>query len=160
MLGKSGGKWPIRRWLGLVVSFCRSIFWCVFFAWNYYTCQLSSRREDLRLSCLLTQALMPLESIVNLNDAIIIWLHYITFSHTCGLRTVYFINLKNFICVDIVKMSSQVLSFTRFVTYIISNKFNQHWQAAWNQSAGRMHAACGPRVGQHYFPFTTENKTL
>src|SRR6218665_3297227 len=40
--------------------------------WNYYPCHLPSRRHDLRLSCLLTQALMPLESIANLNDAIIV----------------------------------------------------------------------------------------
>src|SRR6218665_2828035 len=26
--------------------------------WNYYPCHLSSRRDDLRLSCLLTQALI------------------------------------------------------------------------------------------------------
>src|SRR6218665_2333749 len=57
---------------------------------------LSSRIDDLRLSCSLTQALMPLESIANLNDAI-------TFSLTCGLRTVYLINFKNVICVHIVK---------------------------------------------------------
>jgi len=38
--------------------------------WNYYSCHLSSSRQDLRLSCLLTQALMPLESTANLNDAI------------------------------------------------------------------------------------------
>src|SRR6218665_1650002 len=60
--------------------------------WNYYSCHLSSRRDDVRLSCLLTQALMPLESIANLNDAslyIVISLHYITFSLICGLRTVY-----------------------------------------------------------------------
>jgi len=31
---------------------------------------LSSRKDDLRLSCLLTEALMPLESIANLSDAI------------------------------------------------------------------------------------------
>jgi len=34
-------------------------------------------------------------------------------------------------------MSSQVLSFTQFVT-LISNKFSQHWRATWNQSEGRM----------------------
>ena len=39
-------------------------------ALNYYPSNLSNSRDDLRLSCLLTQALMPLESIVNLNDAI------------------------------------------------------------------------------------------
>jgi len=33
---------------------------------------------------------------------------------------------------------SQVLLFTWFFTHnIISNKCSQHWQAAWNQSAGR-----------------------
>ena len=37
--------------------------------WNYYHCHLCSRRDDLRLSYLLTQAMMPLESIANLNDA-------------------------------------------------------------------------------------------
>src|SRR6218665_3831000 len=38
--------------------------------WNYYSCNLSSRRDDLKLSCLLTQGLIPLESIANLNDTI------------------------------------------------------------------------------------------
>ena len=41
----------------------------------------TSSRYDLRLSCLLAQALMPLESIANLSDAIansyLITLHYI-----------------------------------------------------------------------------------
>jgi len=48
--------------------------------WNYYPSRLSSRRDDLRLSCLLAQALKPLESIADLSDAIYsIWLglHYI-----------------------------------------------------------------------------------
>jgi len=31
--------------------------------WNYYPCHLSSRKDDLRLSCLLTQALMPLRPV-------------------------------------------------------------------------------------------------
>src|SRR6218665_2403869 len=63
--------------------------------------------------------------------------YLITFSLTCGLRTVYLISLKNLICVDIVKMSSRpkVLSFTSFFTHnIISNNFSQHWRAARNQS--------------------------
>src|SRR6218665_1984917 len=38
--------------------------------WIYYPCHQSSRRDDLRLSCLLTQARMPLERIASLNDAI------------------------------------------------------------------------------------------
>jgi len=37
-------------------------------------------------------------------------------------------------------MSSQVLSFTLFFT-LISNKFSQDWQAAWNPSGGRMRPA-------------------
>jgi len=44
---------------------------------SYYPCHLSSRRDDLTLSCLLTQALMPLESIANFNDAIQLF-NYIT----------------------------------------------------------------------------------
>jgi len=45
--------------------------------WNYYSCHLSSRRDDLRLFCLQAQALMPLESIANLSDAILLF-DYIT----------------------------------------------------------------------------------
>src|SRR6218665_2293093 len=46
---------------------------------NYYSCHLSSRRDDLRLSCLLTQALRPLESIADLNHSMQLFflLHYI-----------------------------------------------------------------------------------
>jgi len=40
--------------------------------WNYYPSHLSRRRDVLKLSCLLTQTLMPLENIANLNDAIIV----------------------------------------------------------------------------------------
>jgi len=59
-------------------------------------------------------------------------LHYIT----CGLRTVYLINLKKLICVDIVKCQVKFCLLPDFFTQI-SNKFSQHWRAAWNQSAGR-----------------------
>src|SRR6218665_454377 len=38
--------------------------------WNYYTCHLSSRRDEVKTVLFLTHALMPLESIANLNDAI------------------------------------------------------------------------------------------
>ena len=38
--------------------------------WNCYPSHLSSRIDDLRLSCLQAQALMLLESIANLSDAI------------------------------------------------------------------------------------------
>src|SRR6218665_2587149 len=49
--------------------------------WNYCPSHLSTRRDNLRLSCLLAQALMPLESIADLSDAIHVvirlGLHYI-----------------------------------------------------------------------------------
>src|SRR6218665_4179534 len=85
--------------------------------WNYYLCHLSSRRVDLRLSCLLTQALMPLVRIANLNDAIYLF-DYITFSLTCGLRTVYLIiNLKNLIFVDIANVKSNFVFYLIFTHY-------------------------------------------
>src|SRR6218665_3850516 len=91
--------------------------------WNYYPCHLSSRRDDFRLFCLLTQALMLLESIANLSDAIQLF-DYITFSLTCGLRTIYLKNLKNSICVDIVKCQVKfclLLDFShRFLTNLVS----------------------------------------
>ena len=112
--------------------------------WNYYPCHLSSRRDDLRLPCLLTQALMPLESIANLNDAIVIWLHYITFSLTCGLRTVYFVNLKNLICVDIVKCHGKFCLLLYFLHWFLTNL-----ASTGGPHEIRRRAACGPRVGQH-----------
>jgi len=51
--------------------------------WNYYRCHLSSRRDDLRLSCLLTQTLMPLRPFREhcclewRYIGLVIWLHYI-----------------------------------------------------------------------------------
>ena len=85
--------------------------------WKDYPCHLSSRRDDLRLSCLLTQSLMPLESIANLNDAIIvIWLRYITFSLTCGLRTVYLINLKNWFVLILPNVKSSFVFYLTFYT--------------------------------------------
>ena len=47
------------------------------------------------------------------------FIHYITFSLTCGLRTIYLINLKNLICVDIVKCH---VKFTWFFTHNIISK--------------------------------------
>jgi len=38
--------------------------------WNYYPSQLSSRIDELRLSYLLAETLMPLKIIANLSDAI------------------------------------------------------------------------------------------
>src|SRR6218665_895433 len=50
--------------------------------WNYYPSHLSMRRDDLRLSCLLAHALMPLESIADLSDAIQFFDYpYITSGH-------------------------------------------------------------------------------
>ena len=68
---------------------------------------------------------MPLESIDNLNDAILLF-DYITVSLTCGLRIVYLINLKNLICVDIVKCQVKFfllldyLHVTLFLTILAS----------------------------------------
>ena len=45
--------------------------------WNYYPSHLSNRRDDVRLSCLLAQALMRLESIATLSDTIQLY-DYIT----------------------------------------------------------------------------------
>src|SRR6218665_4141496 len=71
-------------------------------------------------------------------------LDYMTFSLTCGLRTVYFINLKNLICVNIVKCQGKFCLLLYFFT-LISNKFSQHWRP----HEIRPRAAC-PRVGQHW----------
>jgi len=40
------------------------------FTWNYHPSHVSSRKDVLRMSCLLAQALKPLESIANLSGAI------------------------------------------------------------------------------------------
>jgi len=46
------------------------------------------------------------------------------------------------ICVDIVKCQVKFSLLLDFFTHnIISNKFSQHWRAAWNHSAGRMRPA-------------------
>src|SRR6218665_2674234 len=117
--------------------------------WNYYPSHISSRRDELRLSCLLTQALMPLESIANLNCAI--WLFdYITFSLTCGLRTVYLINLKNLICVDIAKCQVKccLLLVCLHIHVIL---FLRTLASSGGPNEIRRRAECGPgaRVGQH-----------
>src|SRR6218665_3371726 len=103
---------------------------------------LSSLQPQRGLSCLLTQALMPLESIANSNDAI--WLFdFITFSLTCGLRTVYLINLKNLICVDIFKCQVEfclLLDFLHMILFLtnLANTGGPH------EISRR--AACGPRA--------------
>ena len=52
------------------------------------------------------------------------------------------------------KILSQVLSFTWFLIQI-SNKFSQHWWAAWNQSAGRMRPA-GRRLDSTDIDYTLD----
>src|SRR6218665_3232133 len=85
---------------------------------------------------------MPLESIANLNDAIFdnIPLHFLT----CGLRTIYLINFKNLICVDILKCQFKFCLLFDFLPRFLTNL----------ASTGGPHeisrrAACGPRAGQH-----------
>jgi len=51
--------------------------------WNYYPSHLSSLRDDLRLSCLLARALIPLESIADLSEAIMV---IILTSPTCTFK--------------------------------------------------------------------------
>jgi len=117
--------------------------WIVFHSpctWNYYPSHLSSCRDDLRLSCLLAQALMPLESIAICYIEwcyIVIWLNYV-FSYLWVVNHI-FNKFKELDLSWYCQMSIQVLSFTWFFTQI-SNKFSQHWRAAWNQSEGRMRA--------------------
>src|SRR6218665_205492 len=51
----------------------------------------------------------------------LIRLHYITSSRTCWLRTIYSINLKNLICVDIVKWQVQfclLLDFSHIILFL------------------------------------------
>jgi len=99
-------------------------------------------RLRLRLSCLLAQAPMPLESIANLNDAIKL-VDYITFSLTCGLRTVYLINLKNLICIDIVKCQIKfclLLDFLHIIVFL-TNLVSTGWPHEISRRA-----ACGLRA--------------
>ena len=72
---------------------------------------LSSCRDDLRLSYFLTQALMPLKSIANLNDAILY-----SYLITLRLRTVYLINFQNLNCVDIGKCQVMLCLLLDFLT--------------------------------------------
>src|SRR6218665_3219885 len=108
--------------------------------WNYYPSHISSRRDDLRMSCLLTQALMPLESISNLNEAIPLF-DCITFPLACGLRTVYIINLKNLICVDIVKCQVKFCLLLCFL-HIFLTKL----ACTGGPDEISRRAACGPRA--------------
>jgi len=53
-------------------------------------------------------------------------------------RRTIFNKFKEFYLCWYCQISSQVLPFTWIFKYnIISNKFSQHWWAAWDQSAGR-----------------------
>ena len=66
----------------------------------------------------------------------LIALHYI-FSYM-WIENRIFNQFKEFDLCWYCQMSSKVLSFTWLCTQnIISNKFSQHWRAAWNQTAGR-----------------------
>src|SRR6218665_3930690 len=112
---------------------------------HYYTYPVGNVKLHVGNPCSLT-ALMPLESIANLSDAIaysyLITLHYITFSLTIGLRTVYLINLKNLIWVDIVKCLVQFCLVPDFLNIFLTNL----------ASTGGPHeisrrATCGPRAG-------------
>ena len=67
---------------------------------------------------------------------------YITFSLTLGLRTVYLLNLKNLICVDIVKCQVKFCLLLDFLHIIL---FLKNLASAYGRmkSVGRPHVARG-----------------
>src|SRR6218665_1957836 len=71
----------------------------------------------------------------------------ITCSFTCGLRTVYLINLKNLICVDIVKCQVKFCILLDFLHIIL---FLTNLASTGGPHEISRRAACGPRVGQHW----------
>jgi len=104
---------------------------------NYYACHLSGRIDHTVLFANpSTGAVRELEW-----RYVVIWLHYITFFLTCGLRTVslYLINLKNLICIDIFKCQVKFYLLPDFLHKIFLTIL---------ASTGGPHEI-GPRVGQH-----------
>src|SRR6218665_3211232 len=72
-------------------------------------------------------------------------LHYI---FSCWLRTVYLINLKNFICVDIVKCQVKGCQLLDFLQIIL---FLRNLASTGGPHEISRRAACGPwGVGQHW----------
>src|SRR6218665_61932 len=81
-------------------------------------------------------------------------IHYITFSLTCGLRTVYLINVKNFICVDIVKCQ---VKFCLLLNFLHIYLFLTNLAGTGGPHEISRRAACSPRVGQHCITQSTCN---
>src|SRR6218665_2565892 len=74
-------------------------------------------------------------------------LHYNTLSFTCGLRTVYLINLMNLICVDIVKCQ---VKFCLLLDFLHMKLFLTNLVSTGGPHEISRRAACGPRVGHHW----------
>ena len=66
---------------------------------------------------------------------------YVTFSLTCVLRTVYLINLKNLICVDIVKCQ---VKFCLLLDLLL--RFLKNLASTGGPHVISRRAACGPRA--------------
>src|SRR6218665_224992 len=77
---------------------------------------------------------------------VVISLHCITFSLICGLRTIYLINLKNLICVDIVICQVKFCLLPDFLHIML---FLTNLASTGGPHEIIRRAACGPRVGQH-----------
>src|SRR6218665_2633121 len=128
--------------------------------WNYYTIHLFSSRDDyIRASSRIYNCIKPgIRSIDNtcsnyvfyttqfdfttaqivINCTLKYALHYITFSLTCGLGTVYLINLKNLICVDIVYCQVKFCLLPDLLHRFLTNLAS---------TGGTHEITVGPRVG-------------
>jgi len=71
------------------------------------------------------------------------FIHYITFSLTCGLRTIYLINLKNLIWVDIVKCQVKFCILLEFLHIIL---FLTIFASTGGPHEISRRAACDPRA--------------
>src|SRR6218665_451053 len=93
--------------------------------WNYYPCHLSSHRDDLRLFCLLAQALMPLGAL---------------------LTGIYLIHLKNLIWADIVKCQVKYLSSVFYLIFLQKRLFQKIYASTGGPNKISRRAVCGPRA--------------
>src|SRR6218665_3047281 len=87
--------------------------------------------------------------------------YFITFSLICGLRTIYLVNLKNLICVEIVKCQVKFCLLLDFLHIIL---FLTNLDSTGGRHEISRRAACGPRVGQHcsryFINMTHEDKLV
>src|SRR6218665_2722605 len=89
---------------------------------------------------LLTNFTPPLsQTVTNLGPR----LYYITFSIICRLRTIYLINLKDLICVDIVKCQVKFCLLLDFLQIIL---FLRNLASTGGPHEISRQPACGPRA--------------